>query len=179
MKGRPNGPPISEVDWLRVLETRRDEFGVTGEAIAYYLDPAGHAARPKLMNVFAQSLLWFHEACREEVDMLAIVKFAASLDALASGGEINGISKLINARLGVSLDQKLFNNGQTVREALKDIYSNGRSRTIHGTNDKFGYDWQSTRHNAEILSRLCLILCLDHASRFQSDDPTSLSTPQS
>lgn len=179
MKGRPNGPPISEAEWIHVLEGRRDEFAVVAETIAFYLDASGNAPRPKLMNVFAQSLLWFHEACQEEINMLAIVKFAASLDALAIGGESSGISRLINARLGMSLDQKLFSNGQTVREAVKEIYSSGRSRMIHGTNDKFGYDWQSTRHNAEILSRLCLTRCLDHASRIRSDDPNSLSTTRS
>ena len=103
--GLPHGPTISPGDWAKELTKYHDDFNVVGEAIAYYLSPDGKVARPALMNTFAQALLWFHEGCRDEVELMAVVKFSACLDALASGGKSNGIRSLIRARLGMQNDK--------------------------------------------------------------------------
>jgi hypothetical protein len=127
------------------------------------------------MNTFAQALLWFHEGCRDEVELMAVVKFSACLDALASGGKSNGIRSLIRARLGMQDNKPIRKDGPTMHQAVEEIYSSGRSRTIHGTNDKFGNDWSSTRALAEQFARLCLVMSLDWAvSNPARDDPPAL-----
>lgn len=173
--GLPHGPTISPEDWAKELAKYRDDFDVVGEAIAYYLSPDGKVARPTLMNTFAQALLWFHEGCRDEVALMAVVKFSACLDALASGGKSAGIRSLISARLGMQDNTPIRKDGPSMREAVDEIYSSGRSRTIHGTNDKIGNDWSSTRALAEQFARVCLVMCLDWAvSNPTSNDPLAL-----
>src|SRR5690606_2096598 len=123
----------------------------------------------------AQSLLWFHEGCRDEVELMAVVKFSACLDALASGGKSNGTRSLVRARLGMQDENPIRRDGPTMRHAVDEIDSAGRSRTIHGTNDKITNDWSSTRALAEQFARLCLLMSLDWAaSNLTSDDPLAL-----
>lgn len=173
--GLPHGPTISPEDWAKELTKHQAEFDVVGEAIAYCLSPDGKVVRPKLMNTFAQALLLFHEGCRDEVDLMAVVKFSACLDALASGGKSTGIRNLIRARLGMQDDKPIRKDGPTMHEAVQEIYCSGRSRTIHGTNDKIGNDWSSTRALAEQFARLCLVMCLDWGARNPtSNDPLAL-----
>jgi hypothetical protein len=175
LMGLPHGPNISPGDWAKELADYRDYFDVVGEAINYYLSRDGKVARPRLMNTFAQSLLWFHEGCRDEVELMAVVKFSACLDALASGGKSNGIRSLVRARLGMQDENPIRKDGPTMRQAVEEIYSSGRSRTIHGTNDKITNDWSSTRALAEQFARLCLLMSLDWAaSNLTSDDPLAL-----
>ena len=175
LKGLPHGPSISPEDWAKELTDFRDDFDVVGEAITYYLSPDGKVSRPALMNCFAQALLWFHEGCRDEVELMAVVKFSACLDALASGGKSKGIMSLLHARLDMPYDEPIRKDGPTMREAVKEIYSSGRSRTIHGTNDKIGNDWSSTRALAEQFARICIVMCLDWAVRNPaSNDPLAL-----
>ncbi|MDX8540090.1 hypothetical protein RFM23_20940 [Mesorhizobium abyssinicae] len=172
--GRPHGPPISPKEWADLLARVGDELKVVGELIEFYLSPTGAVGRPKLMNALAQALLWFHEGCREQVDLMAIVKFAATLDALASGGESSGILKLIQARLGPKPSDPIRANGQTAKQGVEEIYSKGRSRTMHGTNENLGHDWTSTRGFSEVIARYCLISCLGWAATNASDDPKLL-----
>jgi hypothetical protein len=65
-----------------------------------------------------------------------------------------GIRKVINARLGIKDGDTVW-DGATFRQVIDEIYSDGRSRTIHGTNDKLGYDWSVTRMLSEYFARLC------------------------
>ena len=174
VQGRPHGPHVTPAKWADILVQNRNVFAVLGELIEFYLSPTGKVARPKLMNVLTQALLWFHEGCREQVDLMAIVKFAATLDALASGGETSGIMELIKARLGLGPNDPIRHNGQNVKQAVEEVYSKGRSRTIHGTNENFGHDWTSTRSFSELLARYCLISCLDWAAKNAMDDPKLL-----
>ncbi|MBX4884816.1 hypothetical protein HJA90_14655 [Rhizobium bangladeshense] len=173
--GMPHGPSISAEDWLAELEENRDGFALIGQAIDYFLNVSGVTARPKIMNAIVQALLWFYEACREEVDLMAVVKFTATLDALAAGGKSGGIRRLVNARLGIQDDKPIRKDGPTLKAAVDEIYSDGRSRTIHGTNDKLGKDWSSTRRLAEQFARLCLITSVGWAAENPSiDNPAAL-----
>jgi hypothetical protein len=173
--GMPHGPSISAEDWLAELEESKDDFALIGQAIEYFLNVSGVTARPKIMNVIVQALLWFYEACREEVDLMAVVKFTATLDALAAGGKSGGIRRLVKARLGIEDDKPIRKDGPTLKAAVDEIYSDGRSRTIHGTNDKLGKDWSSTRRLAEQFARLCLITSVGWAVENPAiDNPAAL-----
>ena len=172
----PHGPWIKPEDWTNKFVSRSDYFTVVGEIIEYFLSATGKVARPKLMNTLAQAILWFHEGCRESVSTMAIVKFSASMDALSLGRKAAGIRKLINARLGINDESIINKNGPTLKQAIDGIYSDGRSRTIHGTNDKLRDDWTGTRELAEQLARSCLLSCMHWAAENRStDDPSRLA----
>jgi hypothetical protein len=173
----PHGPWLETGQWEAVFEQQKDHFRVAAEILNYVVDPTGKAVRPKMMNALAQALLWFHEGCRESVTLMAIVKYSAALDALACGGKSGGIRRLINARFGIQDDKPIWVDGPTLKQAVDEIYSDGRSRTIHGTNEKLSHDWSGTRGLAEQFARRCLLLCIDWAARNPaSDDPRQLSS---
>ena len=63
-------------------------------------------------------------------------------------------------------------------EVVKEIYSEARSRAIHGSTDRHGHDWQRTRSMAERLARLCLSLSCEWIWENQgSDDLAALRRP--
>lgn len=172
----PHGPWLKNGEWETEFAKHQDHFRVVGEILDYVINATGNVARPKMMSALAQALLWFHEGCRETVTLMAIVKYSAALDALACGGKSAGIRRLINARLGIQDSKPIRPNGPTLSQAVDEIYSDGRSRTIHGTNEKFIHDWSGTKGLAEQFARLCLLLCIDWAAQnSSSDDPKQLS----
>lgn len=145
-------------------------FSCAAEAIEYATSGFVSGKRPDMMNSLSKALLWFHEGCRESVDTMAIVKFCSSMDALACGKREKGILSLIKSRLKVNDECKL-------KKEVNEIYSAGRSRTVHGTHSKLGHDWSDIRNRAERMARLCLISCMEWVS-VHSDvkDPKFLSS---
>ncbi len=97
IRGLPHGPKISKEDWGNELTTHSSFFSAAGEALDYLLGADGKVARPALMNALMQSLLWFYEGCREDNDLLSVVDFAASLDALGGGKKAKGILQVLGA----------------------------------------------------------------------------------
>lgn len=172
----PHGPSLKAGEWEQLFEMHASHFDVSGEMLEYVVSPAGEVARPKLMNALTQSFLWFHEACREMVTLMGVVKFAASMEALAPGKKESGIRSVINARLGIQDDAKVFSDGSTMKQVIGEIYGYGRSRTMHGTNERLGYDWSVTRGRAEEFASLCLLGCIDHAGKDRTnDDPAQFA----
>lgn len=171
----PHAPWVARDQLEEYLKEYTRRFAIAGEAIDYLLSPSD-ANRPEMMNTLAHALLWFHEGCRESADLIAIVKFAAALDALAGGrGKTIEICKLINARLGITHDQKIHRDGRTLKWVVERIFNEGRSRAIHGTSDKLQHDWSETRRTAEWLTRICLVTCMDWIdANPSSDDPKRL-----
>jgi hypothetical protein len=172
----PHGPWIKPDDWESLHTDKANHFRSFGEIIDHYLNSGTKNTRPRLMSALAQASLWFHEACRETVDTMAIVKFAACLDALSVGGKSGGIKRLINARLGTSDDSVITPDGRTVSKVVDEIYGEGRSRTIHGTNDNLGHDWTEMRELTEQIARWCLLGSVAWvASHTGVDDPKLFS----
>jgi len=171
----PHGPHLKAGEWEQMLAERFDHFETAAEILEYFVSPTGVVARPKLMNTLGQALLWFHEGCRETVTLMAIVKFSASMDALGGGHKAGGIRKVITARLGLKDDDPIRKNGPTMKNSIERIYGQGRSQTVHGTNNKLGHDWSSMRTVAEQFARICLISCIDWAANNPTaDDPALL-----
>ena len=110
---------------------------------------------------------------------MAVVKFTSVLDALSCGKEAQGIRMLLTARVGFKEDSIITkSSGLTMKQAVDQLYSGGRSRTVHGTNEKLMHDWEEMRSLAEILARLCLISSMYWAFQNPSeDDPHKLSKP--
>jgi hypothetical protein len=176
IRGRSNGPKISKEDWANDLTTYSAFLAASGEAIEYLLSADGRVTRPLLMNALVQSLLWFYEGCREENDLLSIIDFAAALDALGGGKKAKAILQVLKARVGASATSPVYAGGPTLRSVIDTIYSDGRSRAIHGTSDKIGHDWTQTRGIAEVLARHALFASIDWAGSNPrvSDDPELL-----
>jgi len=163
LRGRPHGPSITPSDWSKVLRDEAAFFSAAGEVLSYFVSSDENVARPKLMSTLTQSLLWFNEGCRESNDLLGIVDFAASLDALGGGQKAKAILAVLEARLGVKATDTIYKGGPTLKSIIDTIYSDGRSRAIHGTSDKIGHDWTRTRSHAESLARLALFASLHWA----------------
>ena len=176
MSHRPRGPWLKDGEWETLFAQNSGYFGVVSEILNYVADPARGQSRPDMLNALAQALLWFHEGCRESVTLMGIVKFTAALDALACGKNKGGIRRLITARLGLRENTPIRPGGPTMKAAVDQIYSEGRSRTIHGTNQKLGHDWSDTKSLSEQFARLCLLTCIDWAAANPtSKDPTQFS----
>ncbi len=173
----PHGAHLKAGEWEHILKSQADYFRQCGEVLDFLLNVDGNVTRPNIMNTLAQSLIWFHQGCREPNGLMAIVNFAAALDALASGTKAQGIRKLISARLQMQDTTQLTPHGPTMKRAVDTIYSEGRSRAIHGTSDKISHDWSVTRGIAEQLARFCLLASIDWAiQNATSDEPDRLRT---
>ena len=173
----PHGPWMKPEDWKTLHERKLTYFSEIQEIFENFLSPMGATKRPRLMSTLFQALLWFHEGCREEVDAIAVVKFSASLDALSVGGRSSGIRQLLLSRLGIKEQSVITKDGRTVKQAIDEIYGEGRSRTVHGTNENIAQDWSGARDLAEQLARCCLLSSIDWATTNKDlDDPSRLST---
>ena len=111
------------------------------------------------------SLWWFHEACRERSDLLAIAKFASSMDALAGGDRARGINKLITNLLGVRSKKPWLTDGRSPHDIVKEIYEVLRNNIIHGSIKHFDRDWSASRGRSEFVARRCLVACLEWMER--------------
>lgn len=162
--------------WEGLINQRAEWWKTLREVIEFWLSPDGKVSRPALMNQFVQSLIWFHEACREPIPMIATTKFMAALDALACGGKAKGIKALITARFRVAESDPIRADGPSFSKVIDDLYSQGRSRLIHGSSDRIGHDWHQEHGLAESLARLALIACLHWAADHENlDDPKAMA----
>ncbi|WP_050421668.1 hypothetical protein [Bradyrhizobium tropiciagri] len=171
---RPTGPRIRAKHWQAELTRLADMFAACGEVLDNLVDPARSTPRPELLEALLQALIWFERGCRETGDLMATVGFAVSLDALGKGTKTKGILAVLEARLGIKRTDRVNPQGPTFQSLLDTIYSDGRSRTIHGTSQKIGYDWTSMRGTSEHLARYALVTCLAHVAQTpaatQTDD---------
>ena len=164
----PNGVTwLNHEDWNQLTWDYRKILGCAGEAIRYVTHGNDNASRPKVMNVLSQALLWFHEGCREDLDVMAIVKFWSAMEALTCGRKEQGVLDLMDLRLKITDKDKL-------RKDIKSIYRYGRSRTVHGTNSQLGHDWTEVRSRAEKLAQMCLLSCLHWANEHRKEDNPKL-----
>lgn len=179
----PCAPWLERSELEKCFHEFSGEFSVAGDAIEWLLSPSSNHDRPKLMNLIAQAMLWFHDGCREITDLKAIVSFASCMDILASGGGRKSIRKLICARLETEENVKIHRYGLSVSEIIDQIYDEGRTRFIHGPmrngdhvwGDKLLHDWSGTRGLAESLARMCLLSCMDWVNNNPAiDEPKQL-----
>lgn len=166
-KGAPRGPNIEPADWAKLVNESRSFLDLAGRMIACWTSTPAYDQASPLLRKLAQSIFFFWEGCRDENDLMAIVKFTAALEALAKQNS-SGIIALIAARLKKKADEKIAGE-RTVKELIDLIYSSGRSRTLHGTNPDILHDWSDVRSLAESLARHCLVACMD----WTEDNPSA------
>lgn len=162
--------------WEPLIAMRSDWWTILAETIRFLLGDPNQVERPKLMNSFAHALIWFHEACREPIPMIAITKFMSCLDSLACGRRASGIIALVSARMGVNHDTPIRKDGPSFKITINDLYSQGRSRLLHGNSDRLGRDWENPRGLTEALARICLTQCFHWAAEHATcDDPKQMA----
>lgn len=128
-------------------------------ALTTYVDSRVADGRSRITKALFSALWWFHEACREPTPLIATVKFASALDALAGGRSTNGILDLIEKRIGLARDKPLFKNDKrSTKYFIEKIYDKTRSRMLHGSHQEFGEDFSELCGIAEMLSRTLIIL---------------------
>ena len=182
----PGGQRLNADDWDKLRNDFADHFIVVGDLLKSIVDITGPPMRPKTTHALIHALLWFHQGCREDEQVIAVVNFAAALDCLASGDGQQGIRDLIKTQIGIDADKALWVRGnQTAEKAVEEIYEHARNATMHGRKDykkgkpdsKPFHDWGPGRERAEALARYCLLACIDWAAQHpDSDDPKSWST---
>jgi hypothetical protein len=173
----PFGPRVEAAKWAELALDYRDVWQACGSIFEYYLSADTQPSKPTVTTALLHGLLWFFEGCRQELDHIAVVNFSACLDALANGKDKRGIERLITRRLGYSRDAPIFVGGPSMRSLIDDIYSDGRSKTIHGTGLNLRSDWTGTRDRSEKLARLALVACLSWAAQNRTDQsPETMQT---
>jgi hypothetical protein len=172
----PSGYTFKSGEWQVQAGRLVPLFAGAGEVLDFVTHATGRVSRPALNNVLMQAVLWFHEACREAIDAMAVVKFVAVLDGLACGNGEPEIRALLTARVGWGDDDNIYKSGELkMKHAVARLYGEGRSRTVHGTSERLSQDWSDMRGLAETLSRLALLGCLHWFKKNSSeDDPAQL-----
>ncbi len=162
---------LKEQEWRDMPIDFAEEFACAGKAIRGFTHGNTAAEKPKTMNALFQALLWFYEGATERADQMAVVKFCSSMEALTCGKRERGIIDLVQHNFAVSDVRQL-------KKDLRRLYGEGRSRTVHGTSDRLGYDWKSSRNFAELLAHGCLIGSLKRAvESCGTDDPSVFLRP--
>lgn len=123
---------------LQMLDKALNDMAPFLPAFASILDglvsPENHTF-PKLANRWATALDWFGEGNREESDSIAVAKLGTCLDVLACGGKNAGIANMVINITGIDGETVVENRNKplTLRELVKEIYEDGRSKILHGT----------------------------------------------
>lgn len=161
----PHGPTISNEEWEAEIKKLSASYKSCSDVLEYFTDATCNNPQKMVLNALLQSLLWFERGCREGNDLVAVINLTASLDALAKGDREGGIIRILDARLGFTPGMPATADGQTFQALVKEFYSQGRSRGIHGTSDRVGHDWSQKRATVEFLARAALLECLDYAAK--------------
>ena len=167
-------PAIEAAKWKDHYE--RDEwfFNVIGEMFAEYLHVAS-SSRPRMMSALFHSLWWFQQACVEHSPLLASIKHAAAIEALAGGRGKQGILELLTARLSFDRKGQAFKDGTTLDQFIEQLYGVARSQTLHGTNVRHAEDWSRLQARSEQIARLALRSVTHWLSRHPGiDGPAAL-----
>lgn len=158
LKGSPSALKIENSSWNDLIASSQGFLGVAGNMISCWTSSHDYEHASELLRCLSQAMHFFWLACKEENELMAIVKFTAVLESLAGGNE-SGIVNLASARLGIKKSDTLVGD-YTLETGVKTIYSHCRSRTLHGTNQQLLHDWSYVRAIAESLTRHCLVACI-------------------
>ncbi len=166
---------VSSAEWRTKIERLAPILAAVGEIAEYVIHVNGRVNRPNICHVLMQALLWFHEACREPIDAMAIVKFTITLDALAGGKGEASIRRLLSNRVGWREDSPIYKDRElTMKHAVAQVYKEGRSRTVHGTSARILMDHSEMRKLAEVLAANALFGCLLWMARNAGEDSPAL-----
>ena len=135
---------------------RRSFYDLAGRMIECWTSSTEYSRASDMLRGLSQALYFFWGGCKDDDKLMSIVKFTASLEALAKRPKFSGVMELLKARFNMSEDY-LITPDKTLKEMVDLIYNRARSRTLHGTNAKILHDWSFVKSNAEIITRHCIV----------------------
>jgi len=174
MPGMSLGDRLPIISGTLLKQTRKDIESLL-PAFSFVLENLVRPSEnlyPKLSNRWSTALDWLSEGNRELTDSIALAKIGTSLDILSCGGKANGISKMIS-NLTKTDEQKVVVPGDkplTLKELVCEIYSNGRSKILHGTHFDRLQSFSHMRQQAAFLTRITLIESAMQLAKYTGSD---------
>lgn len=154
-------------DITKISSYDKQLFDVAGQMIACWTSNADYSKASELLRGLSQALYFFWSGCNDD-ELMSIVKFVATMEALSPKQNSNAVLNLLKSRLNLKEEDPITQN-QNLKEMVKLIYSQARSRTLHGTNTKLLHDWSIVQANAEVITRTCLVSSMN----FLINNPTA------
>ncbi len=142
-------------------------FELAGKMISCWTSATEYEHASELLRGLSQSLFFFWSGCND-AELMSIVKFTASMEALVPNGKYSGVLSLLESRLNIKRNDEIAPN-LNLQQMVKLIYSKARSRTLHGTNNEILNDWSQAKDYAEIISRECLVSSMYHLIHDQTE----------
>ena len=145
----------------------KELFNLSGQMIACWTSNTAYSQASELLRGLSQALFFFWSGCNDD-ELMSIVKFTASLEALSPNQNSNAVLNLLKSRLNLKKEDPVTPN-ENLRQIVNLIYSQARSRTLHGTNKKLLYDWSIVQTYSEVITRNCIVSSM----KFLIKNPTA------
>ena len=142
-------------------------FDLFGQMITCWTSNTQYSQASELLRGLSQALYFFWSGCNDD-ELMSIVKFSASLEALSPKQKSSAVLGLLKSRLNLNEDEFVTKN-ETLKQIVDLVYSKARSRTLHGTNAKLLHDWSIVQAYAEELTRDCILSSM----KFLVKNPTA------
>lgn len=123
------GRPGAQVALLH--DTRKLRAAV-GEALVAFIEVQSTRSATALKQRWVEAMYWFGQSRREKSDFIALVKLGIALDVLAKGSKARGICDMACAVLGIQATDAITTDNVTLKDFVKKLYNDGRSRISHG-----------------------------------------------
>ena len=161
-------------DYSTILEASKkaeEEISAFGYILEMLLNPT-QFQYPKLANRWAIALNWFAEGSREKNDAIALAKIATSLDVLSCCGKFVGILDMLKHLTDKSETTSVITgkNPKNLKQFVKDMYDDGRSKILHGTYSERLKSYSEQREHAAYFARFALIECAVRLKNFTGAD---------
>ena len=135
-------------------------FDLAGQMIACWTSITEYSKASELLRGLSQALYFFWSGCNDD-ELMSIVKFTASLEALSPNQNSSAVLNLLKSRLDLNEDDPVSSD-KNLGQMVKLIYSQARSRTLHGTNTEILHDWSIVQADAEKMTRYCIVSSMNY-----------------
>ena len=142
-------------------------FDLFGQMITCWTSDTQNSRASELLRGLSQALYFFWSGCNDD-ELMSIVKFTASLEALSPKQNSSAVLDLLKSRLNLKEEDPVTKN-KNLKQIVDLVYSQARSRTLHGTNTKLLHDWSIVQACAEELTRDCIVSSM----KFLIKNPTA------
>lgn len=145
-----------------VINEKDSEYLAYKDALARllstYISPS--AARTdawrcyRLGEIWLSAVHWFYRAVTADLDSEAVVALGTCLNVLGNGLSGGKMSSAISKIIKVGENDVVLQRPVpvTLKELMVDLYSQGRSRVIHGTRDAIKEDYSLLRQRGQSLA---------------------------
>ena len=174
------GKHINEDDLCAVFSDNKEYWQGITNIFNFLAMSRPDNVKKELHDILSQALMFFQRGCAETSDLMAIINLANALDILSKGvlvkeqaddnkskGRVRGIVIMIQGLIGYKQDRTITRDGRTVYEIIDEIYSDARSRTVHGTSERYHLDWQELREIATYITHRCLNQAIGRAGKLE------------